>query len=206
VTLAGRVPDGAVVVRVRHADGSISLYGHLDPALQVAVGDRVTAGQPIGAVGLTGRTTGPHLHLELERRGRTIDPAPWIRAGRLPGQPAVGATTPASAGTLARFDAVAGKIPYAAEIRDAALEAGIDPLLLASLVRAESGFRPTAVSKAGAMGMTQLMPATARALGVTDPFDPAQNLRGGARYLASNLRIYGRVDLALAGDTTVGWG
>jgi soluble lytic murein transglycosylase-like protein len=48
------------------------------------------------------------------------------------------------------------------------------------------------------MGMTQLMPATARALGVTDPFDPAENLRGGARYLASNLRIYGRVDLALA--------
>ena len=54
------------------------------------------------------------------------------------------------------------------------------------------------MSSAGAQGMCQLMPATARSLGVTDPFDPGQNLRAGARYIANNLRIYGRADLALA--------
>jgi soluble lytic murein transglycosylase-like protein len=119
----------------------------------------------------------------------TPDPA-LATLGQPPG--AVGAAV------LARFDAVAHRIPYAAEIRSAAIEAGIDPLLLASMVRAESNFRADAVSRAGAMGLTQLMPATAKALGVDNPFDPAENLRGGARYIGSNLRIYGRVDLALA--------
>src|SRR5690606_4875019 len=62
----------------------------------------------------------------------------------------------------------------------------------------ESGFRADAVSSAGAMGLTQLMPATAAALGVSRPFDPPENLAAGARYLAGNLERYGRVDLALA--------
>jgi hypothetical protein len=195
VRFAGRHPDGAVVVRVEHADGSQSWYAHLDPAVPVRVGDRVAPGQTVGRIGLTGRTTGPHLHLELWFGGRPIDPEPILRSGRLPGALA-GPTDPTTA--LGRFDAVASTIPYAAEIRAAAVRAGIDPLLLAALVRTESGFRPDAVSRAGAMGLTQLMPATARSLGVADPFDPAANLEGGARYLAGNLRIFGRVDLALA--------
>ncbi|HWP63933.1 MAG TPA: peptidoglycan DD-metalloendopeptidase family protein [Candidatus Binatia bacterium] len=194
VRFAGRLDDGAVVVRIEHADGSQAWYGHLDPSLEVRVGDRVTAGQVLGRIGLTGRTTGPHLHLEVRVGGRPVDPEIVLRTGRLPG--AVGAPDPGAA--LRRFEAVAPTIPYADEIRAAAVEAGIDPLLLAALVRTESGFRPTAVSRAGAMGLTQLMPATARSLGVADPFDPASNLAGGARYLAGNLRIFGRVDLALA--------
>jgi hypothetical protein len=212
VVFAGRMADGNVLVRIRHADDSESWYGHLGAGLDVQAGDKVARGERIGVVGLTGNTTGPHLHLELWRNGRTIDPAPWLEKGRLPDTPAhlidavrsidsvAGAerTSAADAGTLARFDAVADEIPFARQIRRAAIHAGIDPLLLASMVRAESGFRPDAVSYAGAMGLTQLMPATARSLGVDDPFDPAENLRGGAKYLAGNLRIYGRVDLALA--------
>lgn len=194
VRFAGRFKDGAVVVRVEHADGSESWYGHLDPRLEVRVGDRVTAGQNLGRIGLTGRTTGPHLHLEVRVGGRPIDPETVLRTGLLPG--AVGTADPGAA--LRRFEAVAPTIPYADEIRAAAVAAGIDPLLLAALVRTESGFRPRAVSRAGAMGLTQLMPATARSLGVADPFDPVSNLAGGARYLAGNLRIFGRVDLALA--------
>jgi soluble lytic murein transglycosylase-like protein len=103
-----------------------------------------------------------------------------------------------SAAALAKFDSVAGQIPYAAQIRAAAVANGVDPLLLASLTSTESSFRPTAVSSAGAQGLTQLMPGTARSLGVTDPFDPQQNLNGGASYLATQLRRFGRVDLALA--------
>jgi murein DD-endopeptidase MepM/ murein hydrolase activator NlpD len=205
VTFAGPEADGAVVVRIAHGDGSETLYGHLAPDLKVQVGAAVAAGEQLGQVGMTGNTTGPHLHFELLRDGRPVDPAPWLAAGQLSATGATGTDLAASPGVLgagpaalARFDNVASRIPYAQEIRAAAVGAGVDPLLLASLVRAESNFQPTSVSGAGAIGLTQLMPATAKSLGVADPFDPIQNLRGGAAYLAGDLQAYGRVDLALA--------
>lgn len=208
VIAAGRDSSGAVVVRIRHDDGQETLYGHLDPDLDVTNGQRVVAGQAIGAVGMTGNTTGPHLHFAVyEKDGTTVDPATWLSSG----QPTDSGTLDAQSSTdpatlnrasrataLARFDAVAGQIPYAAQIRSAAVANGVDPLLLASLVSAESSFRPTAVSSCGAQGLTQLMPGTARSLGVTDSFDPQQNLDGGASYLATQLKRFGRVDLALA--------
>jgi soluble lytic murein transglycosylase-like protein len=84
-------------------------------------------------------------------------------------------------------------------IRSAADHAGIDPLLFEALVGQESGFDPNARSTAGAMGLSQLMPGTAKALGVENPYDPVQNLFGGARYLAQMLaRFDGDVRLALA--------
>jgi soluble lytic murein transglycosylase-like protein len=89
--------------------------------------------------------------------------------------------------------------PYAAEITAAAQRHGIDPALLAGLVKQESGFNANAVSSAGAQGLTQLMPATAAGLGVTDPTDPAQALDGGAKYLREQLdRFGGDVAKALA--------
>ena len=86
---------------------------------------------------------------------------------------------------------------YAAAVEATAARHGIDGRLLAALVWTESGFRPGAVSHAGALGLAQLMPGTARGLGV-DPRDPLQNLDGGARYLRSQLDRFGRIDLALA--------
>lgn len=86
---------------------------------------------------------------------------------------------------------------WADQIDAAATRHGLDPRLLAALVRAESGFRQEARSHAGAIGLAQLMPATARGLGV-DPYDPAQNLDGGARFLKSMLRQFGSNELALA--------
>ncbi|MHB8960256.1 MAG: M23 family metallopeptidase [Candidatus Limnocylindrales bacterium] len=74
VTLAGRVADGAVVVQIEHRPDVFSLYGHLQPTLAVRVGDDVVAGQAIGSVGLTGNTTGPHLHFEIDVAGVPIDP------------------------------------------------------------------------------------------------------------------------------------
>lgn len=86
---------------------------------------------------------------------------------------------------------------WAGDIERAATRAGVDPALLAALVWTESGFRPDAVSHAGARGLAQLMPATAEGLGV-DPDDPQQNLAGGARFLRSMLDRFGTPALALA--------
>jgi len=84
-------------------------------------------------------------------------------------------------------------------VQSAAQRNHLDPALLDAVIDQESGFRPDVVSGAGAVGLMQLMPATARELGFSDPFDPAQNIEGGAKYLRSLLDRYdGRLDLALA--------
>lgn len=88
--------------------------------------------------------------------------------------------------------------PFAALIEQAAARHGIDPQLLRALVLVESGYRVDAVSPAGAAGLTQLMPATARELGVADRFDAASSLMGGADYLARQLDRFGDLRLALA--------
>jgi soluble lytic murein transglycosylase-like protein len=85
------------------------------------------------------------------------------------------------------------------QIREAAEKSGLDPLLLDAVVAAESGYDPNARSRAGALGLTQLMPDTARMLGVLNPFDPSQSLRGGATYLSQLMtRFGGDLQLALA--------
>jgi soluble lytic murein transglycosylase-like protein len=84
-------------------------------------------------------------------------------------------------------------------INAAAQKYGLDPALLKALIRQESNFDPNAQSPAGAQGLTQLMPGTAAALGVTNPLDPAQAIDGGAKYLSQQLKTFdGDVRKALA--------
>jgi len=81
----------------------------------------------------------------------------------------------------------------------------LSPDLLKAVAKVESTFRPHLVSKSGAMGIMQIMPGTARYLGVDDPFDPEQSIMGGARYLRENLdRFEGDIKLALAAYNA-GW-
>ena len=84
-------------------------------------------------------------------------------------------------------------------IENTARKFGVDPNLIRSVIKHESNFKTTAESHAGAQGLMQLMPATARSLGVTNPFDPIQNVEAGTKYLKMMLDKYdGNQKLALA--------
>ncbi|QNE07786.1 lytic transglycosylase domain-containing protein [Croceicoccus marinus] len=148
----------------------------------------------------------------------TIDIAPtsqipvplWMRTGY-----ATGAVSAASLGTYRPYDGPCSPPAYrprrdlgfAAEQRRATLyplissiacEHGLPVGLFDALIAQESRYQLNALSPVGAMGLAQLMPGTARYLGVANPWDVVQNLRGGARYLREQLDEFGRVDLALA--------
>jgi soluble lytic murein transglycosylase-like protein len=100
-------------------------------------------------------------------------------------------SSPVSATAASTSSSLPAGTPYAAEITQAATANGVDPALLAGLVKQESGFNPSAGSGAGARGLTQLMPGTASGLGVTNILDPAQNLNAGAKYLKQQLDAFG---------------
>jgi soluble lytic murein transglycosylase-like protein len=122
-------------------------------------------------------------------------PAPTAPTSSFAGALAAAQTSPSAAPVSGTGDSSA----FDAQINAAAASNGIDPALLKGLVSQESGFNPSARSGAGAVGLTQLMPGTASALGVTNPLDPAQSLQGGAKYLREQLdRFGGDETLALA--------
>jgi soluble lytic murein transglycosylase-like protein len=75
-------------------------------------------------------------------------------------------------------------------VKQAANKNAVDPALLRALIHAESAFRPKALSRQGAQGLTQLMPATAKDMGVNNAFDPKQNIYGGAKYLGLMLKTF----------------
>ena len=89
---------------------------------------------------------------------------------------------------------------YGDEIRAAARDYGVDEAIVRAIIHAESAFNPNALSRVGAQGLMQLMPATARRFGVGNAFDAGQNIRGGVQYLAWLLkRFNGNLTLAAAG-------
>ncbi len=91
---------------------------------------------------------------------------------------------------------------YDGLIKGAAQENGLDEALVKAVIQAESSYRADAVSSAGAQGLMQLMPGTAASLGVTNSFDPAQNISGGTKYLKSLMDRFGDLRLALAAYNT----
>ena len=117
-----------------------------------------------------------------------------LRATRIPTRPFGGSVFQSGA-------ALNGAVPadLSAHIADAARTHGVDPRLVAAVVRRESAFKVNAVSPVGASGLMQLMPATARFLGVKNVFDARENIFGGTRYLRTLLDTFnGDLDLTLA--------
>lgn len=94
---------------------------------------------------------------------------------------------------------VPAHLAYEGLIVEAARRFRLDPNLIRAVIRAESAFNPFAVSRAGALGLMQLMPEVAEELGVTDPFDPRENIFGGSLYLRRLLdHHHGNIELAVA--------
>lgn len=80
---------------------------------------------------------------------------------------------------------------YATQINSSASKYGVDPNLIAAIIKQESSFNPNATSRSGAQGLMQLMPSTAKGLGVKNSFDPAQNIEGGTKYIADQIKAFG---------------
>lgn len=101
--------------------------------------------------------------------------------------------------SIDEFRALKPEERYETLIQEAAQRYGLNPELIRAVMRAESAFNPDAVSRVGAKGLMQIMPALAKDLGVTDPFDPRQNVMAGARYLRQLLDAHrGNISLTLA--------
>jgi soluble lytic murein transglycosylase-like protein len=119
-----------------------------------------------------------------------------------PAQPVRATTVPASLPVVPRARVSSARAAAAREynalVDEASRRWGVNPALIHAVITAESNYDPEALSRAGAMGLMQLMPGTARRFGVADPWDPEQNVNGGTRYLRELLDRFRNVKLALA--------
>ncbi|WP_438013842.1 lytic transglycosylase domain-containing protein [Sorangium sp. So ce315] len=152
-----------------------------------------------GGVLLPGKTASAEVFRYVDRDGKAHEVTVHADAGAPPGEPPSAAAAegePASGGAVVVAGATLD-FPYAEHAREAARLYALPVELIAAVMKVESGFDPGAVSRAGAMGLMQLMRSTALDMRVVDPFDPRQNVLGGARHLRILVNTYGG-DLALA--------
>ncbi len=161
-------------------------------SILIALGCVLALGGPALAEARLSRLLSSQSNLTPEYRSLIRPPVPGAMVGQ-PRRPS--RLTEDEWGGIPAFTGSPGV--YQDMARAAARRHGVPEDLFLRLVRTESNFRPTAKSTKGAIGLAQLMPQTARLLGV-NPHDPKQNLEGGARYLSQQYRKFGDWRLALA--------
>jgi soluble lytic murein transglycosylase-like protein len=164
-TASAGVPPGELAVSERVQQ----LQGLIEQTRQVAAG--AVASVPATASSAAQSTTDFASALQA---ATTADSSPAVYQGLEPSQ-----------------GSSAGPGEYDALIDRSAERYGLDPAVLHGLIQQESGFDPLAQSSAGASGLTQLMPATAASMGVSNPLDPAESIEGGARYLSQLMAQFG---------------
>jgi len=157
-----------------------------------------TAGVPAGELEVSQRVQQLQTLIEQARQASVSGPPITVsQTGSTPASFAAALQTASQASSAAGQYAVstgqegAASSPYDGLIEAAATRYGVDPAILHGLIQQESGFDPNSQSGAGAAGLTQLMPGTATSLGVANPFNPAESIEGGARYLSQLMTQFG---------------
>jgi hypothetical protein len=156
-------------------------------------GDLLAFGSPVGHIGIY---IGNGKMIDASRRLNSIVVRDVYETPTAIRRITTDAQTSSVAGA-AGTSTLSGATPYADLFAQSGARHGVDPKLLAAVAQVESGFNPLAGSGAGAQGLMQFMPSTAKSLGV-NPWDPASAIDGAARLLADSTRRYGSVPLALA--------
>lgn len=185
---------------------SAELYTYLDAnGTRVFTDQRPTGGIPYREVGIStpessARRSGSQIFVYQMPSGERLVTNQRQRQGSMALIATYGRPTASLRCRLPASEVMpVGTGPYDSLIVQEANRVNLDPLLVKSVIWVESCFDSQAVSRAGAHGLMQLMPGTAVELGVTDRFDPAQNIRGGVDYLAQMLARFNQdLDLALA--------
>lgn len=170
VTYAGVSDSLGNFVQVEIEKGVEVIYGHMSKIL-TKTGDKIAKGSVIGQVGSTGDSTGNHVHYAVKKNGNYVNP-----------------DTYKSSSSKSSGGGYSGK--YSSEINTAAKKYGVDPNLVAAIIKNESNFNQSAVSGVGATGLMQLMPSTAAGLGV-NPNMAAGSIEGGTKYIAQMMKMFG---------------
>lgn len=176
----GSTKHGGKEAYLKTADGRRYGFAHLSEYAGLQPGQTVKAGTTIAKSGNTGIGSGPHLHVSYtDAQGRKIDPKTVMVGGSL-----------SAGGRVSGKLAKGSSSQYDSLIAASAARHGVDPALMKAMIHTESGFDPNARSPVGAMGLGQLMPATARRFGVKNPWNPAENIEGMAKYMAYHKKMF----------------
>ncbi|MEV6923080.1 transglycosylase SLT domain-containing protein [Dactylosporangium sp. NPDC051485] len=188
---------GDLGVRLPRTAAEQAEMGTAVPSLaQARPGDLLAFGRPVNHIAIY---AGSGKMIVAPHTGEVVKVEPVAGTPTAIRRVAAPATAPAlrPAALASSTAPPSSSVPYADVFQSAAARYGLEPSLLAAVAKVESGFNPNAVSGAGAQGLMQLMPATARGLGV-DALNPAEAIDGAARLLSNNLKRFGSLDLALA--------